>query len=61
MLIIALLFGLGGIIFIGWLFGFFPPPLPEPKYRSQDFKPDQLPAKSTKLTFHGKSSSLEKT
>ncbi|WP_292843294.1 restriction endonuclease [Nostoc sp. NMS8] len=50
MLIIALLFVLGAVIFIAWLFGFFPPPLPEPKYRSQDFRPDQLPAKSTKAS-----------
>ncbi|WP_238845406.1 restriction endonuclease [Nostoc edaphicum] len=49
-LIVCLLFALGGIIFLSWLFVFFPPSSPEPKYRSQDFKPDQLPAKSTKAS-----------
>lgn len=50
-LIIALLFVLGGVIFIAWLFGFFPPSTLEPKYRSCDFKPDQLPYKSRKSPF----------
>jgi restriction system protein len=48
MLIVALLFVLGGVIFIAWLFVLFPPSTPEPKYRSQDFKQSPLPPKSTK-------------
>lgn len=48
MLIIALLFVLGGVIFIAWLFVLFPPSTPKSKYRSQGFKQSPLPPKSTK-------------
>jgi restriction system protein len=47
-LIISLLFALGGIIFLAWLFVLFPPSTPKSKYRSQGFKQSPLPAKSTK-------------
>jgi len=50
-LIIVLLFILSGVIFIAWLFGFFPPSTPEPKYRSCDFKLDQLPSNSRESPF----------
>lgn len=47
-LIIGLLFVLGGIIFLAWLFVLFPPSTPKSKYRSQGFKQSPLPPKSTK-------------
>ncbi|MHC0067545.1 restriction endonuclease [Nostoc sp. UIC 10890] len=47
-LIIGLLFALGGIIFLAWLFVLFPPSTPKSKYRSQGFKQSPLPPKSTK-------------
>ncbi|QLE52660.1 restriction endonuclease (plasmid) [Nostoc sp. C057] len=47
-LIIGLLFALGGIIFLAWLFVLFPPSMPKSKYRSQSFKQSPLPPKSTK-------------
>ena len=47
-LIIGLLFALGGIIFLAWLFVLFPPSMPKSKYRSQIFKQSPLPPKSTK-------------
>lgn len=47
-LIIGLLFALGGIIFLAWLFVLFPPSTPKSKYRSQGFKRSPLPPKSTK-------------
>jgi restriction system protein len=47
-LIIGLLFALGGIIFLAWLFVLFPPSMPKSKYRSQSFKQSPLLPKSTK-------------
>ncbi|MDZ8035150.1 MAG: restriction endonuclease, partial [Nostoc sp. DedSLP04] len=47
-LIIGLLFALGGIIFLAWLFVLFPPSTPKSKYRWQGFKQSPLPPKSTK-------------
>jgi restriction system protein len=47
-LIIGLLFALGGMIFLAWLFVLFPPSMPKSKYRSQGFKQSPLPPKSTK-------------
>ncbi|MHC0068352.1 restriction endonuclease [Nostoc sp. UIC 10890] len=47
-LIIGLLFALGGMIFLAWLFVLFPPSIPKSKYRSQGFKQSPLPPKSTK-------------
>lgn len=47
-LIIGLLFALGGMIFLAWLFVLFPPSIPKSKYRSQGFKQSSLPPKSTK-------------
>jgi restriction system protein len=47
-LIIGLLFVLGGIIFLAWLFVLFPPSTPKSKYRSQGFKQSPLLPKSTK-------------
>ncbi|WP_341531992.1 restriction endonuclease (plasmid) [Nostoc sp. UHCC 0302] len=49
-LIIGLLFALGGIIFLAWLFALFPPSTPKSKYRSQGFKQSQLPPKSTEAS-----------
>ncbi|MHC5746854.1 MAG: restriction endonuclease [Nostoc sp.] len=47
-LIIGLLFALGGIIFLAWLFVLFPPSMPKSKYRWQGFKQSPLPPKNTK-------------
>lgn len=47
-LTIGLLFAVGGIIFLAWLFVLFPPSMLKPKYRSQGFKQSPLPPKSTK-------------
>ncbi|MBD2512066.1 restriction endonuclease [Nostoc muscorum FACHB-395] len=47
-LIIGLLFALGGIIFLAWLFVLFPPSMPKSKYRWQGLKQSPLPPKSTK-------------
>ncbi len=47
-LIIGLLFALGGIIFLAWLFVLFPPSMLKLKYRSQGLKQSPLPPKSTK-------------
>jgi restriction system protein len=47
-LIIGLLFALGGMIFLAWLFVLFPPSIPKSKYRSQGLKQSPLPPKNTK-------------